>query len=173
MACRLVRKQTGPFGLEAENLRKFGAYRPSQHLNTSPYRSQRRRSVERTPAVCRKVQTSAFMKFGVYSAVSCGVDGDAGRDNSLSSVRQHGYPSLQKLPSAGLNVNFPVSNCQVFAPPNELTRGFPRGCGPLEWLLRKRGGVVQSGSSQHQLSYYSPLLDTVLSTTTIILVSLV
>ena len=36
MACRLVRKQTRPSGFEAEILRKFGAYRPSQHPNTSP-----------------------------------------------------------------------------------------------------------------------------------------
>ena len=99
MACRLVRKQTGPFGLEAENLRKFGAYRPSQHIPAP--------SVERTPAVCRKAQTSAFVQFGAYSAVSCGVEGDAGRGNSLSSVRQHGDRSLEKLPSHGLNVNYP------------------------------------------------------------------
>ena len=82
---------------------------PIDHPNTlipAP-RSQRRRSVERTPAVCRKAQTSAFMKFGVNSAVSSGVDGDAGSGNSLSSVRQHGDPSLERLPSPGLNVDYP------------------------------------------------------------------
>ena len=83
---------------------------PSSHNTRIPAptsRSQRRRSVERTPAVCRKAQASAFLKFGAYSAVSCGVEGDAGRGNSLSWVRQHGDPSLEKLPSPGLNVNYP------------------------------------------------------------------